>query len=219
MNAILLPRALPVLSHQPPRVVGTASSSTTGSASLTINLPPDIKAGDLLVTFVGASGNGRTLSATGWTIDHAADNMSSTGETCMMHKTATGAEGATQAASLSSSADSVHITYLVRPWKNGTFPAAGSNSATPAVIDYGTGSTIFQIRPSLWIVFCGTLYTVLPTVGLPANYRDKVSVNQGTTMLGTSGWRHNMIRREAAEAFSETGGTITGRGTQNIVVI
>lgn len=208
---------LPVLSHPFPVILGAAASNTTpASASQVVSLPSDIAPGDLLLIFLSLSANARTPSASGWAFPVSAQNMSSTGEVNVGWKQADGSEGSSVTVSISGgTATGAHIALRIGKFRLGSTPlATGTNSANPP----SRAASGWQLSPTLWISYYGALVTAQPAITPPSNYRDLFSSTLGTTLRSDIAWRHRMWSDEDPDSFTETGGTITGRGTATVAI-
>lgn len=102
----------------------------TTSSSHAVTLPTGITAGDLILMIFRPADTRTVTLPSGWT---AVADRSSSGQSRIMAKVATGSEGATQTVAISGASRAVAITWRISGW--------GGNIASDVVAAFGTAGT------------------------------------------------------------------------------
>jgi hypothetical protein len=163
---------------------------TTTSDPWTVNLPPSIAAGDLLLLFIREATNVSYFGPPGFTaiVDDLSD--ASDDRTVVFWKKADGTEGATMTLDFTATVKGAAIVYRI------TGAADPTTEPPQGDIAIGTGANADppNLAPPdgskdyLWIIF-GGMDGETQSFALPANYGNLIQANSGTGGAATSNVR------------------------------
>lgn len=138
-----------------PVIADTNSSEVTANTTHTVNLPPNISSGDLLLIFFATDGDNTVTDWNGFTELGSESNLTQN-FFAIAYKNASGSEGGTIVITTSVSEPSSHVTYRITGWDSGQIPqvstvAEGTNNLPDPTILTPTGGA----KDYLWIHAAG----------------------------------------------------------------
>lgn len=191
-----------------PVIAATATTtSASGSATHTINLPSGIASGNLLFLIVQWKNDSASVSSLSQTWNVLTGQTGSSRRTAMFWRVSDGTEGATTTVTFSASTDMVmglaYRTTGAQSVEIGTYATGSSNSPNPPSLSPSWGSA-----KTLWAIYIGVADNRQSLSSYPSNYTLSQITSVGSASSGSTN-QEAWLAGYQNEASSEDPGTGT----------
>lgn len=157
----------------------TSAQTTTFASSVTsmsVNLPPDILSGDLLIAHVGIRNTGTWTAPTGWVSLASQLGGGSVGQTDVWYKVADGSEGSTATWTAGVATTAAWQVRRIISWHGTTPPeAAKTNGDSTTAPNPPSLTPSWGAEDTIWLALAGSAANTMNFTAAPTNYVDLTS--------------------------------------------